>query len=383
VRLLGACSLGGSGHLNPLLAFLMAPSRPGDEVLVAGPPALADAVGAAGLHLWPGGEPPEEMIAPIRDQLALAPPAVASELGNRELFGRLATEAMLPEMRRCFDQWRPDLVLRDPCEYASAVLSKRTGTAVAQVAISFADVEAGSIRVAAPALEDHEPGLVDALFAAPYLTRFPASLDPSEFPGTVRYREPGPAVRTALPDWWPGSDSPLLYVTLGTVLGHMSFAVDVFRGLLAAVRDLDARVLLTTGRHFDVASLGVLPPHVHVEPWVDQADVLSSSALVVCHGGSGTVLGALGAGVPLVIVPSFADQFENARRLEGVGAGRVVATASPTDRRPASITDAPRIADAVREVLGDAAFASRARAIGAEMHAAPLADDVLASLQVA
>jgi UDP:flavonoid glycosyltransferase YjiC (YdhE family) len=86
--------------------------------------------------------------------------------------------------------------------------------------------------------------------------------------------------------------------------------------------------------------------------------------------------------VPLVIVPSFADQFENARRLEGVGAGRVVATASPTDRRTPSIADAPRIAAAVREVLGDAAFAARARAIGAEMHVAPLADDVLASLQV-
>ena len=97
----------------------------------------------------------------------------ASVLGNRELFGRLATTAMLPHMERTFADWSPDVVLRDPCEYASAVVAGRLGIPTAQIAISVAEGEAASIGVAAPALEEHRAGLVEELWASPYLTRFP------------------------------------------------------------------------------------------------------------------------------------------------------------------------------------------------------------------
>ena len=63
-------------------------------------------------------------------------------------------------------------------------------TPVAQVAISLAEAEAGSIAAAAPALEEHRQGLVSELRAQPYLTRFPASFDPSPFADTVRFHEP-------------------------------------------------------------------------------------------------------------------------------------------------------------------------------------------------
>jgi len=52
---------------------------------------------------------------------------------------------------------------------------------------------------------------------------------------------------------------------------------------------------------------------VHVEAWVPQADALAAATVVVCHGGSGTTFGTLAAGLPLVIVPMFADQPANAR----------------------------------------------------------------------
>ena len=60
---------------------------------------------------------------------------------------------------------------------------------------------------------------------------------------------------------------------------------------------------------------------MHVERFVPQADVFGHASLVVTHGGSGTTLGALAAGLPLVVVPLFADQPDNARRVEAVGAG--------------------------------------------------------------
>jgi MGT family glycosyltransferase len=116
----------------------------------------------------------------------------------------------------------------------------------------------------------------------------------------------------------------LVYVTFGTVLGYISIATGIYRTVLEAVKSLEARVLLTVGHQFDPSNLGPLPANVHLEAWVEQADVLGSADVVVCHGGSRTVFGALAAAVPLVVAPLFADQFENARRIAAVGAGALV-----------------------------------------------------------
>jgi UDP:flavonoid glycosyltransferase YjiC (YdhE family) len=303
-------------------------------------------------------------------------------LGNRELFGRLATVAMLPSMERIVAGWEPDIVVRDPCEFASAVIAHQFGRATAQVAIGLAEVEWGSIDVAAPALEAHRLGLVDELRRSPYLTRFPASLDPSPFPDTRRFSVPPPEPRGRVPDWWGGSHAPLVYVSFGTVLGHMSIAAEAYRAAMKAVAGIDARVLLTVGRRFDASELGRLPGNVHVEAWVDQADVLAEADAVVCHGGSGTTFGALGAGVPVVIVPLFADQFVNGQRVAAAGTGLVVDTGRESGGRcrPLSPDDAPRIAEALETVRSGSSYREQARRVAAEMAAAPTADMVLDEL---
>lgn len=382
MRVLAACSLGGAGHLNPLLPFLAAARRRGDETLVVGPPALSELVERAGYAFWPGGEPAEVDVAPIRERLPVAPSREASVLGNRELFGRLAATAMLPRMRQACADWSPSLVLREPCEYASAIAANHMGIPNAQVAISLARGEAASIAAAAPALEEHRPGLVGELRASPYLTRFPASLDPPAFPRTIRFRVPAGVEGQALQDWWDGSDAPLVYATFGTVLGYMTIAPDVYRMALNAVTGLDVRVLLTLGHRFDRVDLGPVPPNVHVAAWVEQASVLDEADLVVCHGGSGTVFGALAAGVPLVVVPIFADQFDNGRRVADCGAGLVVEPEGRPDgsRRVVGNEDAPRVADAITAVLGATSYRRSARRIATEMATAPVVDDVLDAL---
>lgn len=380
--MLAACSLGGAGHLNPLLPFLDASYRRGDDVVVAGPPALREMVEEAGYPFRPGGEPSESEVAAIREKLPVVSAAEASVLGNRELFGRLATRAMLPATVRLFESWCPELVLREPCEYASAVAAARSGTPSAQVAISFAEVEAGSIAVAAPALEEHECGLVDAVMATPYLTRFPASLDPSPFPHTVRFREPVPEVEE-LPGWWGNLEAPFIYVSFGTVLGHMVNAVDVYRTALRAVEDLDVRVLMTVGRRFDPSVLEPIPKHVHVEAWVDQNRVLGHAEAVVTHCGSGTALGALAVGVPIVAVPLFADQFENSRRIAAAGAAWVLERHRNPDagtRALISEQDAPNLAAAIATVRGDHAYRRNAGLIAEEITTMPTADVVLDQL---
>jgi UDP:flavonoid glycosyltransferase YjiC (YdhE family) len=381
VRVLAACSLGGAGHLRPLLPLLDAARAGGHQTLLIGPPALAPTAEETGHPFLPGGEPPEEQVRPIREQLPVLPAHEAAVLGDRELFGRLAATAMLPATERVLLGWRPDVVLRDPAEYASAVAGARLGFPAAQVAIGLARVEWGAISIAAPALDAYQKGLADELRQSPYLTRLPGALDPSPFPDTRRYREPAQQPRGRLPAWWPGASGPLVYVTFGTVLGHMSIAEEAYQAAIGAVAGLDARVLLTTGRAFDPDRLRHLdlPGNVHVEAWVDQADVLAEAELVVCHGGSGTTFGALAAGVPLVIAPVFADQFANAPAVAEAGAGVQVVTGPDAQghRRPLSRVHAPLIREAIAAVLGDSSYRTAAQAVAAEMAAAPALEEVL------
>lgn len=87
---------------------------------------------------------------------------------------------------------------------------------------------------------------------------------------------------------------------------------EVFRTLIEAVGSLDLDVLITTGWGVGRDELGPVPANVLVEEYVPQGQVLDQVSLVVCHGGSGTMLASLGAGLPVVALPQGADQFVNA-----------------------------------------------------------------------
>jgi UDP:flavonoid glycosyltransferase YjiC (YdhE family) len=107
---------------------------------------------------------------------------------------------------------------------------------------------------------------------------------------------------------------------------------------------------------------------VRAERWVPQADVLPHAAAMVCHGGSGTVLGGLAAGVPLAVLPLFADQPDNARRVHELEAG--IALDGPGG-----------IADAVRALLREDRYAARAAEVAGEVAALPSVDEAVAILQ--
>lgn len=390
VRVLLA-STAGAGHVGPLLPFAAAARARGDEVVLAGPPSLEPAARAAGLPFHAGAEPEPRETAAIRERFAEAPPDEAARLINRELFGRLCTEAMLPAIERLVADWRPDLVLRDPCDFASALAAERAGLPHAQVAISLAAVEWSSLALAEPALAQFDPGLADVLRASAYLTRFPASLDPSPFPRTVRVREAATgaggatdatsATAAGSPCRRDDADSalPLVYATLGSEAGRVVGGAAAHRTLASAFAGLPVRVLLTTGRDVDPAALDPLPPDVRAERWAPQAEAIAEAALVVCHGGSGTVLGALAAGVPLVMAPLFADQPRNARLVERAGAGLRV-EGDRAAGAAAALASAEQIRAAVEQALADPRLRPAAARIAAELAAAPSVAEALARL---
>jgi UDP:flavonoid glycosyltransferase YjiC (YdhE family) len=140
--------------------------------------------------------------------------------------------------------------------------------------------------------------------------------------------------------------APLVYLTLGTV-SHT--ATEVLRQAVTGLARLPVTVLVALGPG---APLNDVPPNVRVAGFVPQAEVLRRADLVVHHGGTGTVLGTLAAGLPQLVLPQGADQFVNADVIEAAGAGAKLV--GPEITADAVTAAAGRLLDdpAAREVAG-------------------------------
>ena len=360
----------GAGHLQPLLPYAHALEAHGHEVKIAGPVDIAEPLGAAGLAHVPFGHPGDAALAPIWARFRGASPDESLALAIREIFAGLNSNAALPKLTETIDTWRPDLVVRDSVEFASAVAAERAGVPHARVAVHMVSFEEIIPALAADPLDElwRAVGLpatgTSFLSAEPVFSAFPPSLDDAS-PGIgqppFRVRMIEDRSRAAPATWAPPRDErPLIYVTFGTIVGTSPALRGVYRTALEAIANLPVSALLTTGRGMEEGTLGPIPANVRVEEWVPQGDVLARAAAVVCHGGSGTVRGSLAAGVPMVVVPQGADQPHNARRVAAVGAGLTLPGA-----------DAGTLGAAVARVLAVADFGHAARRIAAEIAAMP------------
>lgn len=384
MRVLAGCSLGGLGHLTPIVAAARAMGRLGHQTVVLVPPSLADAAAATGIQFRVGEEPPRSVINALWSRVRAGPAETVAGLLDRELFADRCTAAMLPAARAVRDDWRPQLVVRESCEYATAAVAHQSAIPQIQVGISQSAIDYGVLTGVTATLEDHAAGLADAIAGSPYLSSFPASLDHSPWRETRRFRHPHAYDRTVSAPA-PADGDPLVYVTFGTVLGHLPEAASVYRTALDAVATLPARVLLTVGRAVDPVQLGRIPENVRVERWVSHPEVFRHARLVVCHGGSGTVCGALAAGLPLVMCPLFADQAANGRLIERARAG-VVVSAGERGRGGLARLGPAEVAPlrtAIESVLGDPALRAGARRIAAEIAVTPTLERTLADLLAA
>ena len=363
-----------------MVPFIEACRRGGHEVLVVGPPALAATVERAGYPWWGGAAPPEDELGRVWSRVPTLSHDEAERVVVGEIFANLNVRGLLPAMRAAVRDWRPDVIVRERAEFASAVVAEELGVPHVQLAIGLAASCTKMLSAAWDAVETWTAGLSEAIAATPCLTLFPASLEDPTVAGPAlvhRFRDPAadaPAARP-LEDWWPGDDRPLVYVTFGSVTASVPTAAPIYNVALEAVAELPARVLLTTGATTAQDLPAAPEPHVRVERWVPQADVIAQARVVVCHGGSGTVLGALAGGVPLVVTPLFADQPHNARRVAAVGAGLVLEPREAGAIR--SAVDPEALREAISVVLADIAFHHAAAGIAGEIRALPEADEAL------
>jgi UDP:flavonoid glycosyltransferase YjiC (YdhE family) len=359
VRVLFA-STQGAGHFGPLIPFIDACERAGHEVLVVGPPTLK----SRGYSFRPGAAPPDEILGPVWGRMPSLPPGQGDVVVVGTIFAGLNVEAMLPTLEETIEEWRPDLVVRECAEFASALVAEAHGVQHVRVSVGVAQVEEAALAIAAPALEERRPGVAARIGASPYLTCFPASVDPAPF-AVTRLRHPATEAKPQpLPDWWPNDERPLVYVSFGSVAATFPPAAQIYRSALEAVATLDIRVLLTRGGN--EIELGDLPANVHVEEWVSEPEVLTHASAAVGHGGAGTTLSVLAAGLPLVSVPLFGDQPMNAVRVAAAGSGVVAAS--------------DRIGKAIDLVLRRDDYAAAARRIAGEMRSYPRVDTFLDAL---
>jgi hypothetical protein len=274
--------------------------------------------------------------------------------------------------------WRPDLVVHEETELAGAVVAAHNGARQVVHGLGLMP----PARVWTPLVETIERigrqwGVRDpaaALGEATYLHICPPALHAQGGSGWKHVRLLRPVAGTAvagerLPahlDTLPFAQT--IHLTLGTVFNG---ATEVLEAAIEGLRTLDANLVVTVGPDVDPVRFGPQPAHVRVERYLPHALLLPRCRLVVSQGGAGILFGALGHGLPQLILPQGADQFMNADACVRAGAALSLA---------AQDTNAAAIADAARRLLAEPAFTQAARAVQAEIGAMPEADAVLAGL---
>ncbi len=167
----------------------------------------------------------------------------------------------------------------------------------------------------------------------------------------------------------PAADGDAVYLTLGTVFNAESG--DLLPRALAGIRELGVPLVVTTGRQIDPLELGRQPPHVRLQRWIPQEELLPWCRAVVSQAGSGIALAALAHGLPSVLLPVGADQPHTAAMVASLGAGVVL--------DPLTVSSA-EIGLAVRQVLEDGAFRAAALRVRDECLALPSAIEAVAWL---
>lgn len=162
----------------------------------------------------------------------------------------------------------------------------------------------------------------------------PAFFDYPDHPRPANFHYTAPWHATgrdrAIPFPWDQLDGrPLIYASMGTLQNKMR---PVYEAIAQAAEGMDVQVVLSLGS--PDASLEIQPPeNVIVVPFAPQLQLLERSTAVITHAGMNTALETLARGLPMLCLPVTNDQPGVARRVEHLGAGRVLNPARATPAR--------------------------------------------------
>lgn len=154
--------------------------------------------------------------------------------------------------------------------------------------------------------------------------------DNEHFDESYKFVGPTVTATTRGPFDWEVSRNPMIYISLGTVFNQ---APDFYRLCFQSLGESPYQVVVSVGTKTVIEDLGFVPPNFVVKPYVPQLGVLDHAQLFITHGGMNSVHEGLLKGVPLLVFPQGADQFDVGARVAQMGAGVVL------DQRQLSSTD--------------------------------------------
>ncbi|RZQ62783.1 glycosyltransferase [Amycolatopsis suaedae] len=375
-------SLVHTGHFFPLLPLAAALRDNGHELLFATGSDNHDTITSLGMTPIEAGIGLDVGAPTAAEQLGVDPDPKA-ERSPEELvrlivtaFADVLPRRFVADLEPVLAERAPDLVVWEAGNLGAMIAAKRAG--IPSIAHGFGrvgdddfDVQGAEvIQRTAAEFGVELPG--GRGFGDRYLDIYPESLQGKRFLAEeadlriplrpVPFSKPGP-----LPAVAEGERTrPLVYLTMGTAFG----SAEVLRTAVAGLSELDVDVLVSAGPSVDAGELTGLGDRVTVESWVPQDQLLPRVDLVVHHGGAGTTLGSLGAGVPQLFLPQGADQFIHAGVVteagggeqllgEAFGADAVAETARRLLDEPGYRQVAGRIAGEIAEMPSPAEVATR------------------------
>jgi UDP:flavonoid glycosyltransferase YjiC (YdhE family) len=347
------------GHVLPMMSLARAFTDAGHDVVVA---TAADGVQAATRV----GVPAQDVAPGLSmSRIGLGAllhhpgPVVRMARGDEGTDGvgvlfEGVNEGMADGIRDLAERWQPNLVLHEGLMPTGALAAARHG--IPSVLVDSLVYDGGALfravsrRIGAVV---RRFGLVAIAAPADVVTVAPPSLVGSRAGRPMRFVPPDSSGGGSS-DLTTPSSRPTVVVTRSTVADPRRDRLMTTVVEAAVGADLDV-VLVRPDRWVTRRSL---PGNVRTTDWLPFAEVFPTVAGVVHHGGSGTVLTALAAGVPQLVVPGAGDRALHARLLAERGAGLRV----PLDRLNTAALD---------RLVGDPALRSAAQEVAAEIAAMP------------
>jgi UDP:flavonoid glycosyltransferase YjiC (YdhE family) len=374
------------GHLHPLVPVAGAVAQAGHDVAVCSSASFRPEVEGFGLiHIDAGLD---WLMSDQSTWTAFPPlPPPGPEFANFAVttLADITTREMVPDLIRIARDWRPDVIVREGMEYGGCLAAERLGLPHASVAgNAYAAIDSpeigyfpGNRLMVAEPLDRHReefglPPDPETLMPFRYLHLCftPPAWDGKDAPRPPNTRflrhtstvSPG----ERLPDWAKRlADRPTVLASLGTVFNKTP---GVLEAIVTALGEEPVNLIVAIGRDQDRSRFGPRRDHVRLEAYVPQPLMLERCDAFVTHGGFNSVKEALGAAVPMVVVPITADQPYSAERCAELGVARTIGA---DDRTPEAIRDA------VRQVLADPSYRDNVLAFQSEMKALPGPDHVV------
>jgi UDP:flavonoid glycosyltransferase YjiC (YdhE family) len=264
---------------------------------------------------------------------------------------------MVDGLRALVEEWAPDLVVQEPLAGAGGVVAASFGVPAVVVNMTLFDGAAlFASTVAALRSATRVPPPAEVLnLVPPSLVSFSGS--PMRFVPVAGGDTPAPA------DLTRAGEQPRIVVSRSTVADLRPDRL--MSRVVAVAADADVEVVLA--RPDRRVAGRPLPANVRTTDWLPFPQVFPAAAGAVHHGGAGTLLTALAAGIPQLLVPGAGDRRVNSEVLARSGAGLAV----PIDRITAG--DLERLAS-------DETLAAAARRLAAEIAAMPAPADVVDDL---